>query len=221
MPVKWLMHFQPNQGTTLTSQVMTEACAVAESFPGVSRDGRWRSSMTFYRAVPRDQSLPQPSDLPRDLIGISLHDLPNEFLFVMRSQRLILRAQSSVQTVIDKLQSYKGRFFINFEGVQYKWGDFKLRIGKCLYNPNESLRGIVMEVEYLPLSSMDKSQRVMEEFYEIWREAVASKLLAGQFINTEVNFSEYGLGDSYTPQHTAVLYGMCVVQVIASSNKNQ
>jgi mediator of RNA polymerase II transcription subunit 20 len=109
------MHWQPNQGTTLTSQVMAEACAVADSFPGVSRDGRWRSAMTFYRAVPREQSLPPPTDLPRDLLGISFHDFPNEYFFVMRSQRLIMRAQSSVQTVMDKLQSYKGRFFINFE----------------------------------------------------------------------------------------------------------
>jgi mediator of RNA polymerase II transcription subunit 20 len=76
-------------------------------------------------------------------------------------------------------------------------------------------------VEYLPLSSIDKSQKVMEEFYEIWQEAVASKSLAGHFINSEVNFSEYRLGDSYTPQHTAVLYGTCVFQVIASSNRNQ
>lgn len=76
-------------------------------------------------------------------------------------------------------------------------------------------------MEYLPLSSIDKSHKVMEEFYEVWQEAVASKSLAGHFINTEVKFSEYGLGDSYTPQHTAVLYGTCVVQVIASSTRNQ
>lgn len=113
------MYWQTNQGTNLTSQVMTEACTVAESFPGVSRDGRWRSAMTFYRAVPREQSLPAPTDVPRDLLGISLHDLPNEYLFVMRSQRLVMRAHSSVQTVMDKLQSYKGRFFINFEVLSH------------------------------------------------------------------------------------------------------
>lgn len=32
------------------------------------------------------------------------------------------------------------------QGLQYKWGDFRLRIGKCINIPNESLRGIVMEV---------------------------------------------------------------------------
>lgn len=37
------------------------------------------------------------------------------------------------------------------QGLQYKWGDFKLRIGKCLNIPNESLRGIVMEVVTLHL----------------------------------------------------------------------
>lgn len=61
----------------------------------------------------------------------------------------------------------------------------------------------------------------MEEFYEIWQEAFASKSLAGHFVNAESNFAEYGLGDSYTPQHTAVLYGTCVFQVISSNNRNQ
>ncbi|KAJ3677102.1 hypothetical protein LUZ60_002826 [Juncus effusus] len=204
----------------LTTQVVSESCACAESFPGAVRDGRWRSVMTFYRPIPLRGDQQHPPELPRDLLGLAFNDLPNEYFFVMRTQRLTMRADLSVQGVMDKLGSYKARFVVHFEGFQYKLGDFRLRIGKCINTPNDALRGVMMEVEYMPLSSIEKSKRIMEEFFDIWQEAIVKKNLAGHFINPDANFSEYGLNDHYTPQHTAVQYGVCIVQVMAS-NRSQ
>uniref|UniRef100_J3MXW1 Mediator of RNA polymerase II transcription subunit 20 n=2 Tax=Oryza brachyantha TaxID=4533 RepID=J3MXW1_ORYBR len=117
---------------------------------------------------------------------------------------------------MEKLQSYKARVTLNFEGFQYQLGDFCLRIGKCVPNNSETLRGIMMEVEYYPLSSIEKSRAVMEDFFDIWRETVDKKSLPGHFIHVESSFSEYGLSDHYSFQHTAVQYATCLQQLMAA-----
>lgn len=55
----------------------------------------------------------------------------------------------------------------------------------------------------------------MEDFFDIWQETVA-KSLPGQFIHVESSFSEYGLPDQYSFQHTAVQYATCLQQLMAS-----
>ncbi|XP_030945155.1 mediator of RNA polymerase II transcription subunit 20a-like isoform X2 [Quercus robur] len=102
------------------------------------------------------------------------------------------------------------------EGFQYQLGDFQLRVGKVSPTHSENLRGIVMEVEYLPISSMEKARQIMGEFLEIWQEAVSKRSLPGQFMHIEPNFAEYGLADHYTSQHTAVQYAIVMAQLIAT-----
>ncbi|KAK9705535.1 hypothetical protein RND81_07G064300 [Saponaria officinalis] len=78
------------------------------------------------------------------------------------------------------------------------------------------MRGIVMEVEYLPLSSIDKSRQVLEDFVDIWKETLTKRSLPGQFMHIEPNYTEYGLSDQYTSQHTAVQYATVMAQLIAT-----
>ncbi|XP_058108573.1 mediator of RNA polymerase II transcription subunit 20a-like isoform X2 [Magnolia sinica] len=73
-----------------------------------------------------------------------------------------------------------------------------------------------MEVEYLPISSLEKSRQVMEDFVDIWQETVSKKSLPGHFMHIEPNFAEYGLLDHYSPQHTAVQYATVTAQLIAT-----
>lgn len=75
---------------------------------------------------------------------------------------------------------------------------------------------VCMQVEYLPLSSIEKSRQIMEEFVEIWQETVWKKSLPGHFLHIDSNFTDYGLHDYYTPQHTAVQYATCMQQLIAA-----
>ena len=56
----------------------------------------------------------------------------------------------------------------------------------------------------------------MEEFVHIWQDAVSKRSLPGHFINIEPNFSDYGLADHYTSQHTAVQCAHVMAQLIAS-----
>ncbi|KAJ7955970.1 Mediator of RNA polymerase II transcription subunit 20 [Quillaja saponaria] len=108
-----------------------------------------------------------------------------------------------------------------YEGLQYQLGDFQLRVGKVVLMHSENLRGIVMEVEYLPISSVEKSRQHMEEFLDIWQEAVSKRSLPGHFIHIEPNFSDFGLSDHYTSQHTAVQYATVLGQLIATVHSAQ
>lgn len=74
----------------------------------------------------------------------------------------------------------------------------------------------VIQVEYLPISSIEKARKVMEEFLEMWHEALSKRSLPGKFVNIELSFGEFGLADNYTPQHTAVRYALVMAHMIAT-----
>ncbi|GAB4838023.1 Mediator of RNA polymerase II transcription subunit 20a [Ancistrocladus abbreviatus] len=255
MPMKWVLHWHPNTGSTVNTQILNEISQCVETINGV-KEGRWKAVLTFYKPILRDQSL--AAEFPRDFLGLSLPEEPNKYYFILRGQRLVLEADSSIQVIMDKLQSYKSRVSLNFEGSQYRLGDFQVRVGKVVPSHSENMRGIVMEdmfcranslrcidhplltcktlrnncfhpssfnpgpqVEYLPISSINKSRQVMQEFVDIWQEALSKKSLPGQFVHIEPNFAEYGLADQYTSQHTAVQYATVMAQLIATSQSAQ
>ncbi|KAF5481732.1 hypothetical protein F2P56_002363 [Juglans regia] len=213
MPLKWVLHWQPNAGSTVNSQILSEVSQCVESINGV-KEGRWRATLTFYKPHTREPT--QASEFPRDFLGISLPEQPSKYYLIIRGQRIVLEADSSIQTLMEKLQSYKTRVALYFDGFQYQLGDFQLRVGKVVPTHSENLRGIVMEVEYLPISSMEKGRQVMEEFVDIWQEALSKRSLPGHFVHIEPNFADYGLADSYTSQHSAVQYATVMAQLIAT-----
>uniref|UniRef100_A0A5B7CAG6 Mediator of RNA polymerase II transcription subunit 20 n=1 Tax=Davidia involucrata TaxID=16924 RepID=A0A5B7CAG6_DAVIN len=218
MPVKWVLHWQPNAGTTVNSQILNEVSQCVESINGV-KEGRWKATLTFYKPMLKEQAA--LGEFPRDFLGISLPELPNKYYFVIRGQKIVLEAEMTIQTIMEKLQSYKTRVALNFEGVQYQLGDFQLRVGKVVPMNSESLRGIIMEMEYVPISSLDKSRQIMEEFFDIWQEAVSKRSLPGHFMHIEPNFAEFGLSDHYSPQHTAIQYATIMAQLIATAQSVQ
>lgn len=61
----------------------------------------------------KDQSI--GNDFPRDFVGISLAEQPGKYFLVIRGQRLVVEAESSIQMIMEKLQSYKTRVALNFE----------------------------------------------------------------------------------------------------------
>ncbi|KAF3643786.1 Mediator of RNA polymerase II transcription subunit 20a, partial [Capsicum annuum] len=157
-------------------------------------------------------------EFPKDFMGISLQEQPDMYYMIIRQQRLIMEAESSMQEIMEKLQSYKTRIAISFEGIQYRLGDFRLRVGKVSPVNSENLRGIMMEMEYLPISSWETSHQIMNEFFDILKETLGGRSLPGHFVHVEPNFSEYGLSDQYTSQHTAVQYASFMAQMISTVN---
>ncbi|XP_052182893.1 mediator of RNA polymerase II transcription subunit 20a-like isoform X2 [Diospyros lotus] len=218
MPNKWVLNWQPNAGTTVNSQILNEVSQCVEGMNGV-KEGRWKAALTFYKPMLREQAL--AAEFPRDFMGISLPEQPSKYYFVIRGQKIVLEAEQTIQTIMEKLQSYKTRVTLNFEGSQYRLGDFQLRVGKVVPLHSESLRGIVMEMEYLPISSLDKSRQMMEEFFDVCQEALSKRHLPGHFMHIEPNFAEYGLFDNYTSQHTAIQYATIMAQLIATAHAVQ
>ncbi|XP_074269337.1 mediator of RNA polymerase II transcription subunit 20a [Silene latifolia] len=218
MPVKWVLHWVPSAGATANTQIMNEISQCVESLNGV-KEGRWKSIITFYKPITREPSM--AAEFARDFLGISIPDQPDKYYFIIRGQRIIFEADSNIQLIMEKLQSYKSRVSLNFEGIQYQVGDFQLRVGKVSPSHSESMRGIVMEVEYLPLSSIDKSRQVLEDFIDIWKDTLSKRSLPGQFLHIEPNYTDYGLLDHYTSQHTAVQYATVMAQMIATVQPNQ
>ncbi|PSS36407.1 Mediator of RNA polymerase II transcription subunit 20a like [Actinidia chinensis var. chinensis] len=218
MTIKWVLHWQPNAGTTVNSQILNEVSQCVESINGV-KEGRWKATLTFYKPIIREQV--SAAEFPREFLGITLPEQPNKYYFVIRGQKIVLEAEQNIQAIMEKLQSYKTRVALNFEGFQYQLGDFQLRVGKVVPMQSESLRGIVMEMEYLPLSSLEKSRKMLEEFFDIWQEALSKRSLPGHFLHIEPNFTEFGLSDGYTSQHTAVQYATIMAQLIATAQAVQ
>lgn len=107
-----VLHWQPNVGTSVNSQILNEVSQCVESINGV-KEGRWKATLTFYKPMLRDQSL--ASEFPRDFLGIMVPECPNKYFFVIRTQRIVLEADSTIQTIMEKLQSYKMRVALNFE----------------------------------------------------------------------------------------------------------
>ncbi|KAH6818358.1 TATA-binding related factor of subunit 20 of Mediator complex [Perilla frutescens var. frutescens] len=218
MPIKWILHWQPNPGTTVNSQILSEVSQCAESINGV-KEGRWKTTLSFYKSMVREQGI--GNDFPRDFVGISLAEQPGKYFLVIRGQRIVVEAESSIQMIMEKLQSYKTRVALNFEGNQYQLGDFQLRVGKVVPMHSETLRGIVMEMEYVPISSWEKSHQIMGEFFDLWKEALSKRSLPGHFVHIEPNFAEYGLPDQYGMQHTAIQYANITAQIVATSHAVQ
>jgi mediator of RNA polymerase II transcription subunit 20 len=59
------------------------------------------------------------AEFPRDFIGISLMELPNKYFFIIRGHKLVVEADSSILTIMEKLQSYKSKVTLNFEVLFY------------------------------------------------------------------------------------------------------
>lgn len=143
-----VLHWHPNAGSTVNSQILNEVSQCVESINGV-KEGRWKATLTFYKPMirghliiilvdfpwifyssslsgcfcflisclelnyPSDQSL--AAEFPREFLGMSLPEQPNKYYFIIRAQRLVMEADSSIQMIMEKLQSYKSRVALNFE----------------------------------------------------------------------------------------------------------
>ncbi|KAJ9154539.1 hypothetical protein P3X46_027859 [Hevea brasiliensis] len=161
MPLKCVLHWHPNAGTTANTQIVNEVSQCVESISGVI-EGRWKATLNSYKPMVREQS--RAAEFPRDFLGISLLEQPKQVLF----------------------------HDLGSKGFEYQLGDFQLRVGKVVPSHSGNLRGIVMEVEYLSISSMDKARQIMEEFVDIWLEAISKRSLRGHFLHIEPNFAKYG-----------------------------
>ncbi|KAF9615820.1 hypothetical protein IFM89_026500 [Coptis chinensis] len=157
---------------------------------------------------------PAPNSLPRETIS----DLPENVPRIQRVDNLPDPTATSIG--YDRVGSQTDKSLQLDSGIQYQLGDFQLRIGKVVATNANSLRGIVLEMEYLPISSVEKSRVIMEEFLDMWQEIVSKRSLHVALMHIEPNFAGYGLADHYTPQHTVVQYATVMTHLLQSNVRN-
>ncbi|XWS72250.1 hypothetical protein CRYUN_Cryun02cG0023700 [Craigia yunnanensis] len=124
------------------------ALPLQNSEPEPESDSSSTSSVFFIisLSLARDGDQALAAEFPRDFLGILLPEKPNKYYFILRGHKIVLEADSFIQLMMEKLQSYKSWVALNFEG--YQLGDFQLRVGKVVPTHSENFRGIVMEILY-------------------------------------------------------------------------
>lgn len=55
------------------------------------------------------------AEFARDFLGISLNEQPNKHYFILRGSRIVVEADSTILTIMEKLQSYRSRLSLFFE----------------------------------------------------------------------------------------------------------
>ncbi|XP_024535707.1 mediator of RNA polymerase II transcription subunit 20a isoform X1 [Selaginella moellendorffii] len=219
MVVKWVLHWQPSAGAQVTSQTLVDLFRSIESMNGV-RTGRWQITAAQHRPFTRDQAM--AIDCAKELLGVAFSEFASKHYFVLRAERMVVEADSSIQAIMEKLQVYRNRLSMVFEGFQYQLGDFQLKAGRAVLSQAENLRGIVLEfaqVEYSPVSSIEKTRQMMQEFVDLWQEAISAQSMSGRISLLEPNFAEYALSDTYTWQHTALQYIFLFAYFLSQSQR--
>eukprot|EP00249_Psilotum_nudum_P010851 c22809_g1_i2 orf=133-624(+) len=144
MPVKWLLHWQASAGIQVTSQTLVDVVKCIESM-NATRIGRWVVTAAHYRPNQRDQSI--PVDCARELLGVSFSEMQSKYFFILRAEHMVVEADANITAIMEKLQTYRNRLTVMFEGFQYQLGDFQIKAGRAVLSHSDNLRGIIMEVQ--------------------------------------------------------------------------
>lgn len=199
MTVKWLYYWQPSVGGTFSSQTLLDAFKRIENLHG-QKTFRWQITASQFRPNQREPVV--PVDCARELWGVSFSEVPEKYYFALRQEHMVVEADATMQAIMEKLQVYRNRLTLLFEGFQYELGDFHIKAGRAVLAHTDNLRGVILEVDYKPLSSVEQSRRVVQDFMEAFHKGIST----GQFVPLEPNFSEFSLPDLHSWQHTALQY---------------
>lgn len=77
-----VLHWHPNAGTTVNSQILTEVSQCVESINGV-KEGRWKTTLTFYRPL-----LKGSTNFPSIFISLCINGLVIILCLIHQSKRI-------------------------------------------------------------------------------------------------------------------------------------
>eukprot|EP00245_Coleochaete_scutata_P011411 TRINITY_DN4226_c0_g1_i1.p1 TRINITY_DN4226_c0_g1~~TRINITY_DN4226_c0_g1_i1.p1 ORF type:complete len:219 (-),score=21.56 TRINITY_DN4226_c0_g1_i1:385-1041(-) len=217
MGVKCLAHWQPGAGGGLSTQSYLDIVRVIEELP-VTKTSRWSAMCSLHRPITREGA---NSDFraARELMGFSGSEFPGSQFFVLRPERTVIESGSVASAIFEKLQAYRQRLSISFEGNQHTMGDFVVKAGRAVLSHTDSLRGIVLELEYVPTCSISRARACLEDFLGVWQEMAREQGWSGRFVAIDPDYSEFGLGDFYSPQHTALQYVLMAAHAMTVTSR--
>eukprot|EP00271_Cylindrocystis_brebissonii_P019193 TRINITY_DN5743_c0_g1_i1.p1 TRINITY_DN5743_c0_g1~~TRINITY_DN5743_c0_g1_i1.p1 ORF type:complete len:229 (+),score=39.91 TRINITY_DN5743_c0_g1_i1:371-1057(+) len=225
MGVKWVLYWQQKVGgPALTNQTYADIVKLVEGLAGTSGTNKWQATCSLQRPIPREGALSgaaaHSSFVPPQLFGVSFSDWPTQHFLVNKSERHVLAAGSEIVVIMDKLQMYRARISVAYEGLAYPLGDFSLRVGKAVLQTTDMLRGIVAELECCGTPSIDGSSDLAQEFANTLNSLVEdhpTPALVGRFALVEPRFSEFGLSDEHGRAHSAVQFSSITTHILSAA----
>lgn len=99
----------------------------------------------------------------------------------------------------------KQRESLALKGSRYRAGDFNVALLRALHRPANHFRGIVVLIEYLPISSGSAARETLAEMEERFREAALAEVPQAKIVGVPDVVSGYSLSlDDSTAAHLAV-----------------
>eukprot|EP00898_Chlorokybus_atmophyticus_P001992 jgi/Chlat1/2794/Chrsp187S02954 len=181
MGLKWVLQWLPATSPDRPPAGAPEAARIVEAMGGV-RVGRWQSSCSVHmRNIKVGPDIPTEVAGARDVTIVTFSDAPDRRFLLLRPDRL---------------------------GLQFSMGDFAVKVGRGSLSHGESMRGVMLEVEYKPVSMLPVGRPMVHDFVMQWQVASAELGFKGRFSLADPNYADYGLGQLYTMRHTASQYAM-------------
>ncbi|KXZ48278.1 hypothetical protein GPECTOR_29g55 [Gonium pectorale] len=160
----------------------------------------------------------------KDTWAVSFRESPDLLYLLLRPDFKVLECEASITRLLEKKLEYGKQMTIRIEGHTYSKGDFLLRLCTATQaiQSTQALLGHILEVEYLPVSSMSTADGMMGEMLDLLRQLAAAGGSGGGGATLEIvkpPYDKYGLsGLPYGRCHAAVAYGELVVTLLSASS---
>ncbi|GFR45709.1 hypothetical protein Agub_g7118 [Astrephomene gubernaculifera] len=241
MGVKLLIRTLPQKGVTGPSQyellkrLVDELCPT----PPSGRSDAWAVTCQLLKQghalmAAMGGAGAAPGGGLKDMWAVSFRDSPDQVYLLVRPEHKAIECDATIMRLLEKKLEYGKQMTIRLEGLTYSKGDFLLRLitATQAIHSSQALLGHCLEVEYVPLSSMQAAEGCMADFVELLRQhLLASGALGGletlgggggrlgaQLELVKPSYDKYGLtGLPYGRTHAAVAYGDLVVAMLNTS----
>ncbi|GAX84018.1 hypothetical protein CEUSTIGMA_g11443.t1 [Chlamydomonas eustigma] len=235
MGVKWMLRWRPAPGISVGIADEELLIQTFESFNvRKAQDPVLKAQCQFFKQVP--QTTPHGSEVEgktmmKDMWVVNFNEAPETSYLLNRRSHKVMECENAVMSIVEKKMDYKNRNTVRFEGKCFSKGDFQVRLASLTQtitgvSGQQVNLGYVVEVEYSPLLNMEVARPIMEEFiamltHHIPRRAVQvpsgksalpDTTLVGSLEPVHPHYEKYyGLPNTYSWQHAAVLYAEIAV----------
>mmetsp|Transcript_4563 Transcript_4563/g.12722 ORF Transcript_4563/g.12722 Transcript_4563/m.12722 type:complete len:233 (+) Transcript_4563:294-992(+) len=192
--------------------VLLALVKVLEGLDGRSHS-KWKTLCTALKSKADDSK----GTGANDMHVVMFSEMPNRQYLLLRQERQVMEADKSVKGLLDKLGLHALKHVLEFEGSTYIAGDFSVKLGRAS-TPSKDFKGIVVEIEYMPISNLVIALPILNEFITVLQQAIAThqaELLArgpadercrGQLEKVTAPYAEYSLPPQFSFLHAAAQY---------------
>ncbi|DBA97362.1 hypothetical protein WJX77_010400 [Trebouxia sp. C0004] len=203
MVARWILRVHPGQQPGKQLQQLSQALEALEA----ESSGRWSVCVATHRRVQEESYIKTEAKAARDLSLVTFGNNTASVYLVLRNEKQLVTADQDMLTLLNRIALYKHRSTLVFEGTAYVLGDFAVKICRTILKPGEEVKGVAMDIEYVPASDAAAAHPALLEFMAALQEASTEPLSDMSVVETAT--AEYGLSDRDIAQHAAILYLTC------------